>query len=473
MRWVPRSDQERALELWGERKKGALWLPTGAGKSVIAGTILADWMLDRCAIDRTMVVAPRMVVEQWRAELAKWEHLNPLHPLAGVVTFDDLGLTPKVEEGKRGELVFRDRRATKKRLKAIAAAHRIVVCSWDAFPFVEEAFGAAWPFEGLVLDESSFVRDQGSARGKAARRAVHKSGKVELLIELTATPLANKVEALRAQLDLLEPGCMGRTLTEFREQWCVPASQDRQTGRVFSWKLAGARWPEVEAIVARLAVRVPDALGVEMVVAETPVFLPDHVMREMRTLEADSVLPDVTAGSAAVVHARLRQISAGAVYLDAVGERGPVRHYHTAKLDRLRELLDEVDGEQVLVAYNWEFEREVLTRAFGADFADIRERGAKERFERGELQVLGIHPASAGHGVDGLQHACRRMVWMSVPEDFELFTQANGRLRRGGQKRTVFVHVLVAVGTREDRVWRSALPQKEATQDRVLTTAQA
>jgi hypothetical protein len=218
---------------------------------------------------------------------------------------------------------------------------------------------------------------------------------------------------------------------------------------------------------------VPDALGVEMVVAETPVFLPDHVMREMRTLEADSVLPDVTAGSAAVVHARLRQISAGAVYLDAVGERGPVRHYHTAKLDRLRELLDEVDGEQVLVAYNWEFEREVLTRAFGADFADIRERGAKERFERGELQVLGIHPASAGHGVDGLQHACRRMVWMSVPEDFELFTQANGRLRRGGQKSTVFVHVMVAVGTREDRVWRSALPQKEATQDRVLTTAQA
>ena len=474
--WVPREDQRRALELWGDRRRGAIWSGCGSGKTVMAGTILADWMLDRCEIERALIVAPPLVVEQWPAEFARWQHTAPLAPLTGIIRFEDLDLTPAVQDnGRRGGLVFRNKAATRRRLSDLAAEFRVLVCSWHALPFVEQAFDKLWPFEAFVIDESSNLKDPTSKRTKAARRAVHKSGKVQIVLELTATPRANRDEALWAQLDLLDPGCLGPNVTAFRERWCVPDKIDRHTGRVHRYAVAPAFRPVLDMAIARLAVRVPDNLGVEIVVSPRYLTPPDSVREEMRALTMDRVLDDVTAGNAAVLHAKLRQMAAGGVYADALNERGPVRWLHDLKYEHLDQILEELEDEPVVVLYNWEFERRKMEARYGARrFRDIRDGDAKGAFEAGKLRMLGLHPASAGHGVDGLQRRCHHAVWLSVPEDRELFDQANGRLRRGGQvKDTVFVHVLVAAGTREETVWREALPDKAVAQASVLAAAAA
>jgi hypothetical protein len=173
----------------------------------------------------------------------------------------------------------------------------------------------------------------------------------------------------------------------------------------------------------------------------------------------------VTAANAAVLHAKLRQFASGFVYRDDE----TAQDVHEVKRTRLRELMDSIEG-QVLLAYEWTHEREQIAKLLGRDFQDIRQPGAKARFERGELRALGVHPKSAGHGLDGLQSAAHNIIWTTVPEDRELYDQTNGRLKRPGQREdTVFVHLLVMRNTREEQVWTEVLPGKRTLIDLLLT----
>ena len=178
----------------------------------------------------------------------------------------------------------------------------------------------------------------------------------------------------------------------------------------------------------------------------------------------------VVCGSAAVQHAKLRQCASGFVYSDL--DQGI--DLDTVKLDRLEELVESIDGP-VLLAYQWLHEWERVRARLGKRWkvGEIREKGAKDAFAAGKLDVLALHPASAGHGVDGLQRISQHLVWTSVPEDRELYDQTNGRLHRHGtQAETVYAHVLVARGTREQDIWDQVLPGKATVQDLLLRAAQ-
>ncbi len=66
------------------------------------------------------------------------------------------------------------------------------------------------------------------------------------------------------------------------------------------------------------------------------------------------------------------------------------------------------------------------------------------RWNAGQIEMLAVHPASAGHGLN-LQGQSR-MVWMSLPWSLELYEQAVGRLHRGdgsdGTMEQAFVGVI-------------------------------
>jgi SNF2 family DNA or RNA helicase len=65
-----------------------------------------------------------------------------------------------------------------------------------------------------------------------------------------------------------------------------------------------------------------------------------------------------------------------------------------------------------------------------------------------------MHPASGGHGVDGLQFGGHVAVWFGLPFSLELYEQANARLHRSGQRSSVVIHHLVALETIDERVMR-------------------
>lgn len=485
MKWSPRAEQQDVLDFIEPKERGAIFAPTGGGKTALAATWADLWMNDRCAVPRLLIVAPKLVaLEGWPAQLQRWDHLRHMARDVRVLEAADFGLTaadtivnrvtrttkrvPRAQavdsavfEVARSSHTFADKRATKKHLQSLR--QRVHVVSWDFFPWLAQAYGSNFPYQGVIFDESSFLRDQQSARGTAARHVVHRTGVVSHVLELAALPNINHNPTIFPQIDLLAPGVLGANLTHFRETWCQPDTINRHTGVVYSWKIVPALLPELTEIVSRYAVSVPSSLAVPLLEVDQGVDLGEASRAAYDAMDRTSVWRTVTAGSAGVQHGKLRQMASGFAYDDD----GKTLFLHNSKLERMEEMA-EAEG-QVLVAFEFEEELKRLRKTFGKHFKDIRESGAKSAFENGALKFLGVHPLSAGHGVDGLQHACNQVWWATVPQDRELYDQLNGRVHRHGtNSQSVYTHRFFARGTREEQIKDEVLPGRKAASDLFL-----
>jgi hypothetical protein len=166
----------------------------------------------------------------------------------------------------------------------------------------------------------------------------------------------------------------------------------------------------------------------------------------------------VEAISPLVATSKCAQMANGFLYDE--GNDDPVA-VHTVKIDWLRELVESLDGEPLLIAYEFIEDLRTIRRAFG----DVPTLGSPtpareaeqliKAWNAGALTLLALHPASAGHGLN-LQHGGSRMAWLSPSWSAELTEQAIARIYRPGQTQHVTIHVCVAAGTvdemKRDRV---------------------
>ena len=200
-----------------------------------------------------------------------------------------------------------------------------------------------------------------------------------------------------------------------------------------------------------------------------PVQLPPKVMEKYRQLERDLLLPllngDVVAGSAAVLANKLLQMTGGAVY----DEDGGVQEIHNEKLNALEDLIEAANGKPVLVYYAYRHELERIQKRFDCRVLDKLKD--IEDWNEGQVPVMLAHPASAGHGLN-LQNGGSTIIWFGLPWSLELYQQANARIHRQGQKKTVVVHHLVAKGTIDEDVMQ-VLKNKEAGQEALLNAVKA
>ena len=139
---------------------------------------------------------------------------------------------------------------------------------------------------------------------------------------------------------------------------------------------------------------------------------------------------------------------------------------HTVKIDWLRELVESLDGEPLLIAYEFIEDLRTIRRAFGEvpALGGLTPAGEAKRlveaWNAGKLPLLAFHPASAGHGLN-LQHGGSRMAWLSPSWSAELTEQAIARIYRPGQTRHVTIHVCVAAGHRRRDEARPGARQDE------------
>jgi hypothetical protein len=493
--WTPRPDQRKVLAFGEERERWALFAPTGAGKTAIASTWVDAAMNDSCDVARTLIVAPPIpAAEGWPQQFGTWAHLGLLRQDHRVLVASDFDLEPGVlvvsdddawetqwsqldevtrtyATVRKQALTFRDRRTTKKRLQSYR--ERVHLVSWPFFPWLVKAYGKNFPYQCVVFDESSFLRDAMSERGTAARHCVQQLDVVSHLLLLTASPNDDHTPDVWPQINLIAPGLLGHTLAEFRERWCQPDSRNYQTGQVYTYKVVPALMPQLTALVAKHAVSVPSSLGVTLVPVEHRLALPEAARAAHSAMERDGVCrigkQTVVAPNAGVTTAKLRQIASGFVYDNqTAGECERVLFLHNSKIEAIQEMA-ETEGS-ILVGYQWTEELRRLRAAFGKHVADIRDSGAKAAFEAGRLKILAVHPASAGHGVDGLQHATNQVWWASVPEAGELHGQLNGRVHRHGTSAdTVYAHYFMSDRTRESQIFDEMLPRKAADAAAFLT----
>ena len=441
----PHDYQAYTIEQIVERDHIGVFLEMGLGKTVSTLTAIAQLKED-LAVHRVLVIAPLRVAQTvWAEECRKWDHLNHLHV---VKVLGDCG----------------SRRA---------AAHvdaDVYVINRENVAWLVEEYGRQWKWDMIVIDELSSFKNRNSERFKALRRILPKAQRV---VGLTGTPAPNGLLDLWSQIYLLDQGkALGRTLGSYRDTFFTPG---RRNGHVvFDWRL---REGAAEQIYERLqptclSMKAADHLNMpECIYHDVPVVLEDVAMIHYKQIrdEQFAMIRDqgVTAQNAAAVTNKLLQVSGGAVYDDD----GGVVRTSKAKLEALNDLVSDLNGQQVLVYYQYKHELTRLLERFKT--ASVLE-GPKqvEDWNAGRIPMLLAHPASAGHGLN-LQAGGHVVVWYTPTWNLEHYQQANARLyRQGQQAETVLIYHLVAQDTMDGRVLR-VLQGKATLQDELMQAVDA
>ncbi len=451
MEYKPHNYQAYATQRIIDDAAIGLFLSMGLGKTVITLTAVNELKYHRFQVARCLVVAPKKVAEAtWATEAAKWDHLRHLRiiPVLGGI---------------------------KRRIAALATPGDVWVINRENIPWLVDYCRNDWPFDMVVLDESSSFKNASSKRFKALRLV---RPRIRRIVELTGTPSPNGLEDLWAQVYLLDGGArLGKTLTSYREAFFTQDySRPGQMYRTYSPQ-DGAE-DRIKAAISDICVSMSAADYLELpdyVEDIVPVALDARAKRAYDALERDMLLQvdetTITAGSAAVLNGKLLQLCSGAAY----DESGQVAHVHDCKLEAFRELVEGLHGEHALVFYWFQHERDRLFEVLAKSGLRVRVyTGAADgaAWNAGEVDILLAHPMSCGYGLN-LQQGGHHAIWYGYPNwALELYQQANARLYRQGQQYPVICHHLVVQGGMDEAVV-AALHDKGDAQAALMASLRA
>lgn len=442
MEFHPHEYQKIVMRHIESHAGSGVFLGMGLGKTSIVLAVIMREMYDEFRVNKVLIVAPKRVAEStWQDEAAKWDCFQ--------------GLTFSAVLGNR-----------KNRIAALSRQADIYVTNRENVKWLMEYLGWKPDFDMLVLDESTSFKDASTMRWKALRKV---RSMFKQIVLLTGTPRPNSLMDLWAQLYLIDGGIrLGRTLTEYRNNYFLPDKRNGMT--VFSYKIRDDRaereiYKRISDVCISLKADdykdIPDKLPPVIV----KVHLDDQSRTRYRELERECVTEiegsEITALSAAAVSNKLLQLANGAVY----DNDGKTIEVHGAKIDALKEIVEDCNGNPVLVFYSYKSDLERIKRAFpyakSLDSADdIRD------WNSGKIRMLLAHPASAGYGLN-LQAGGHIIVWFGLTWSLEQYQQANARLERQGQTDPVIIHHLVAEGTMDENVM-SALARKDIGQKAMM-----
>ena len=347
-------------------------------------------------------------------------------------------------------------------LLAVAPARELTVIGVDLVPWLVGELAAVPDdhplFDVLVIDETSRLKDPS---GKRARALGKIAGRFRTRWGLTGTPRPNSSQDLFMPAAIITAGTLwGRAFVPWRKRHFRPRDP---FGR--EWAALPGAEEQIAADFGTIAMTVadedmPDLPPLNVVV--TPLQLPDAVMATYRKMARELFATiegrSIEAASPLIATGKLAQLANGFLY--AAGADDPVS-VHGLKIDWLRELVESLDGEPLLIAYEFIEDLRTIRRAFGAVPTLGGPTPAREAaslvaaWNAGTLPLLAFHPAAAGHGLN-LQHGGSRMAWLSPSWSAELTEQAIARIYRPGQTQHVTVHICVAAGTvdemKRDRV---------------------
>lgn len=412
------------------RRQLLLILRPGGGKTAATLTALADtqpWP--------ALIVAPIRVCETvWAQEADQWAHL-------------------------RGLVFERLRGSPAQRIAALKRPAHIYLINYELLPWLAKQVDLG-TFGAIIWDEVSMLKSPGSVRFRAIRQALKKAPKDQIRIGLTGTPQGNSMLNLWGEAFVCDAGrALGRSYVAWRARHFHTVDKDN-----FVWVPNPGADREIRGAVKRSAAYIEPARNPSKGYREVNLNfeLPRAARLIYEKLRVDLVAQlasgkDVLSLGKLPLSGKLRQILSGAIYTDPAGEVW--EDVHGARLEALRDLVEELEGSPLLVAYQFQHERERIAAAFPGT-RDVTQKGAIERWNRGEVPLMTLHPLSGGHGLN-LQHGGSDLCFFSLPWSLEQYRQTIGRLDRPGQAREVMVHRIVAVRTLDDQL-ATALQRKEA-----------
>lgn len=446
----PHAYQKYAIEFIKQNPISAILLDMGMGKSSITLTAIDDLMHDSFEVEKVLIVAPlRVAKHTWSGECEKWEHLSNLSYSIVVGT------------------------ATQRK-KALLEDADIYVINRENVTWLIEQSGIPFDFDMVVIDELSSFKNWQSKRFRSFMKV---RPQVKRIVGLTGTPSSNGLMDLFAEFKVLDMGeRLGRFIGQYRLNYFRP---DRVNGPVvYSYALLpGAEEKIYEKISdITISMKAMDYLEMpELISTEYPVYLSDAELNTYEEMKKDLVLSlpegEITAANAASLSGKLSQMANGAVYTDDE----TYVEFHDKKLDALEDIIEAANGKPLMVAYWYKHDLiriENRLNKLGVLYQRLETDASIEKWNKGELPIALIHPASAGHGLN-LQSGGSTMVWITTPWSLELYQQTVARLWRQGQtSETVKIIHIISKGTIDERIMK-ALSQKDNTQAALIDAVKA
>jgi SNF2 family DNA or RNA helicase len=448
--YKPHKYQEYATERILDTPFIALLLEMGLGKTVSTLTAIDLLLNDYFDANRVLVIAPlRVADDTWVREVEKWDHLRHLR-ISKIL----------------GSAVQRRR--------ALKADADIYVINRENVEWLVSEMGTKWNFDTVVIDELSSFKNHQSKRFRALRRV---RPMMKRVIGLTGTPAPNGLIDLWSQMYLLDQGeRLGKTITGYRDRYFVPG--EREGHVVYKWHQKKESEQRIYEAISDIAVsmKAEDYLDLPPRIDRTvPIRLTEKARELYKQLERDLLLPfadaDVVAQTAAVLNNKLLQMASGAVYDEVRG----VKLIHDAKLDVLEEIIEAANGKPVMVFYNFKHSLARIQKRFPQ--AKILRKGKDgnediRAWNNDEIPLLLLHPKSAGHGLNLQESSCQTVVWFDQIWSCEEVQQANARVYRQGQTRSIVVMRLVVEDTMdEDAV--VAVDNKATGQEELMQAVKA
>lgn len=462
----------------------------GLGKTLVSLTLLDTLMrdFDPNEIQHALIVAPlRVARNTWPREIAKWLHTQAW-PYTLLRMDDD---DPKVREAYKREydayrsiglsakdaagLAKKDATRVKNDLRDVLRLklRPITIINQEAVPWLVKSWGKKWPYDALIFDEATRLRDYKSEVFDSLKFVRPRFKRIYLL---TATPTADSLMPLFSMTYMLDGGQrFGKFITKFRARYF---DENRYTHEFTPRE--GAR-EEMMQKIADISIVMKESDHFDV---EEPLFIPRYVeMTEEEKKRYDDfeeslilALPDggeVLADNAAALAQKLLQLGSGTVYDVRLEETDDpdvlkkVRHTHVLhrhKIEDLKTFMEEVGGEPVLVAYWSKASLALLKEAFPKIEVLDRKASQEKRWNQRRIPMLAIHPDGGAHGLnlqDGGHHIYLFDLWHRA----ELYLQLVKRLARQGQKHRVKVHGAITRGTLDERAIRRLRGKEESHHD--------
>jgi hypothetical protein len=462
MKFIPREYQKAGIRFLVSRREAALLLKPGRGKT--AATLAAFQLLARTSKMRALVLAPlRVCYDVWSAsgEIGRWDQFK--------------GLRVALLHGPKKEEEFRK--------KADIYVINYEGLDWLCAPRdalkayglrnvsrLDELLGLSSGGLVLVCDELSKFKHTKTKRFKALRpylpRFAFRWG-------LTGSPAANSLENLFGECYVLDLGKrLGRYITHFRQNYFIPCGFQGK-----EWRPAPGAEERIYAAIKDLALVIdtPDSGEPELVTNNVWVDLPPKARKFYDVLEEEMIAEIdgnvVVAGSAGVVSGKCRQIASGGIYTHGLTQlpkgRGiqgvpEVQPVHDAKTEALVDLVDELQGQPLMVGFEFKHDRARIRKALGnvpsidGDCNPAQASAIIADWNASKTPVLLIHPQAGGHGLNLQGCSCANFCFYTCPWDRELYDQVIARVcRQGSKAEVVVVHRLLARDTVDEAVVRA------------------
>lgn len=458
--YKPHAYNRKAIKFLIENAAAALFQDPGMGKT--AETLAAiSVLIKKGLVTKVLLIAPLRVCHLvWPKEVKKWKDFNHLRVVVlhgpkkdqllkedadiYVINPEGLDWLLKAEKFKNGN-----------RTRVTVDVRKFKLLGFDT----------------LVIDELSKFKHTSTNRFKALKHVLGTFGR---RWGLTGSPAANGLLDLFGQCYVLDLGrTFGPYITHYRTKYFHTTDRDG-----FNWVPNAGAEGEIYRRVAPLALRMSAADYLELpelvpnkIILELPPDvrkLYDQLSEELITQVDDHT---IVAKNAAAASVKCRQVANGGLYLaDARTVTGfkleKVKrewvNLHTVKVDALADLIDELQGSPLLVAYDFEHDLDRLRAKLGQDVPYLgsgvstkRSQQIERDWNDGKLPVLLGHPVSIAHGLN-LQEMGNHVCWHSMTYDYELYDQFIRRvLRQGNAAKRVFVHHLMMKDTVDMVMWYS------------------